>query len=259
MIKNIHLQDVPLHIFKIAALSVAALIVLSLTSCSERVESNKVERNAIKAGNKAFRQHNYSEAMEHYNDALEANPGSEVAQLNLALATLVSNEADSAQRQLANQYMQELSQSAKNPEVSENALYNMSNFAVYIGDELKSQAESGEEQQMAQEMNKKSTEFYKQAIEGYKELLRRKPGDLKVTQNLRIVQLKLPPEDNQDNNQNQDQQDQQQDQQQQQQQQQQQPQPQADALNALEKREAQTRKKQVQPQKNERSTTEKPW
>ena len=251
---------------KIRALILATLfflVVPVLTGCSEKVQSNKIERNAIKSGNKAYRQHNFTEAMEQYQKALDANPASEVAKLDLAMATLLSNEADSSMRQLADSYLKELAETATNPEVSENALYNMSNFAVYIGDELQSQAKSGEAEEMVKEFNGKATEYYKQAIEGYKELLRRKPGDLRVTQNLRIVQLKLPPEDEndqqQDQQQNQNQQQQQQQDQQQQSQQQQQQQPQADALNALEKRETQTRKKQVQPQKAERTSTDKPW
>lgn len=257
---RLSIMKVKMRIFRFAIIFAVVGAVLTMTSCSEKVESNKVERNAIKAGNKAFKEHNFNEAMSYYNKALEANPSSEVAKYDLALATLISYESDSTQRQTADQYLKELAQSAKNPEVSENALYTMSNFSVYVGDELKAQSESDADQQMAQELSKKSTEFYKQAIELYKELLRRKPGDLKVTQNLRITQLKLPPEDNQDNDQNQDQQNQeQQNQQDQQQQQQQQQQPQADALNALEKREAQTRKKQVQPQQAERPTTDKPW
>lgn len=239
----------------------SCLVVLALCSCSQKVESNKTERNAIKSGNRAYQKHEFAKAADLYGKALQSNPESEVAKLNLAMALLLSNETDSAQRQMASEYLNELSRGATNPEVSENALYNMSNFAVYIGDELKQQAEMDADQSMGQEMSKKSTEFYKQAIECYKELLRRKPGDLKVTQNLRIVQLKLPPEENQDQNQQNDQQQQQQDQQEQeqQQQQQQQQQPQADALNALEKRETQTRKKQMQPVSPSASATDKPW
>lgn len=235
-------------------------LLLGASSCTEHLQSNKAERNAIKSGNKSYKNREFADAAESYREALEANPNSEVAKLNLALATLISNEADSTRRAQADSLLQNLAQSASDPEVSEHALYTLSNFSVYIGDELKSQAESDADQGMAQELSKKSTEYYKQAISGYQELLRRKPGDLKVTQNLRITQLKLPPEqDNQDQD-NQDQQEQQQDQQQeQQQQQQQQPQPQADALNALEKREMQTRKRQVQPATPVRSASDKPW
>lgn len=239
-------------------LAVVGLFALGAVACSEQVQSNKAERNAIKDGNKAFKKHEFANAMESYQDALDANSASEVAKLNLAMATLLSNEADSAQRETANRYLRDLSLQANDPEVSDNALYTMSNFSVYIGDELTRQAQTEAEQGMADELSKKSTEYYRQAIEGYKELLRRKPGDLKVTQNLRITQLKLPPEDNQSQDQNQEQ-NQDQQQQEQQQDQQQQQQPQADALNALEKREAQTRKKQVQPVNPSASSTSKPW
>lgn len=239
---------------------------LVLCSCSQRIDSNKEERNAVKAGNKAYKSHQYDEAISDYDEAIEANPASEKAKYNLALATLMYQGADSVALDRAQNYLVELAKNASDPDVAENAIYTMANAAVHIGDELKRQSEvQGEDQGMAQQMSQKSTEYYRQAIAGYQELLRRKPGDLKVTQNLRVTQLKLPPEqdgggggnDNQNQDQNQDQQDQQ-NQNQQQQQQQQQPQPQADALNALEKREAQTRKRQVQPPAAS-ARTDKPW
>lgn len=241
------------------------------TGCSENTgpnTSNKTERNAIKAGNKAYHKREFSEAMEDYNRALESNPFSEVAKLNLAMATLLNNETDSMQRNVADSLLTSLSRAAENPEVSENALYTRANFAVYIGDELQNQANAmqmGGAQQSAQQ-GPSAADYYKQAIEDYKELLRRKPGDLKVTQNLRITQLKLPPDqqnqnqqnpDNQQNQENQDNQDQNENKESPAPQQQQQPQ--ADALNALEKREIQTRKKQAAPVRNERPTTDKPW
>ena len=228
------------------------------SSCSgeaEKYESNKHERNAIKEGNENYKDHSFSNAAKNYSEALEYNPESEVAMLNLALANFQSNEADSTARQLADSLLIQLSQSAINPEVGENALYNRSNILVYYGDEFKNAAEK--DPQLANELSQQSTQLYKQAIEGYKELLRRKPGDLKVTQNLRITQLKLPPEDQNQNNQDQQQQQQQQEQDQQQQQQQQQPQ--ADQLNALQKREAQTRKKQTEKEEKAQYTTDKPW
>lgn len=255
--KPTHISVIKIAVFAVIGFNLA----FGLSSCSEKVESNKVERKAIKSGNSSYKKHDFKKAISEYNEALESNPTSEVAQFNKALATLVSNETDSVERAEANNILLALGAHANNPDVSENAIYTMANFSVYIGDELKAQAENDGDQGMAQELSKKSTEYYKQAIEGYKEILRRKPGDLRVTQNLRITQLKLPPEENQEQNQQDQQQQQQQDQEQeqQQQQQQQQQQPQADALNALEKREAQTRKRQVQPVQPQARTTDKPW
>lgn len=236
-----------------------------LTSCSKNdevkiIESNKKERNKIKEGNEKYGKRNFSEALARYREAMDANPNSEVAKLNYALAAFQSNEVDSTTRRMADSLLVTLSTSALDPEVGENAIYNRSNILVYIGDELKAQSETDAEPGMAQELSQQSTEMYKAAIEGYKELLRRKPGDLRVTQNLRVTQMKLPPEsdgggsnDNQEDQQNQEQE------QEQEQQQQQQQQPQADALNALQKREAQTRKKQNEPVTPVQITTDKPW
>ena len=242
------------------ALLAVVFIPLCISSCAHReIESNKEERNAIKKGNENYKIHDFASAVRNYDAAIQSNPSSEVAKLNKAVATFLSNESDSTDRKNADSLLVNLATSATNIEVTENALYNQANIYVNLGDQLKELSQTEGEQGMAQAMSQESTKLYKAAIENYKELLRRKPGDLKVTQNLRITQLKLPPEDQ--NNDDQQQQDQQQDQQQQQQdqQQQQQPQPQADALNALQKREAQTRKRQVEPVQPNIYTSDKPW
>jgi transcription initiation factor TFIID subunit TAF12 len=117
-----------------------------------------------------------------------------------------------------------------------------------------------------------STESYKQAIEDYKALLRKKPNNLRAVQNLRIAQLKLPPEEqgggggnNNDQNKDQNQQQQQQQDQQQQQQQQQQPQPQQQQnqndkqiLQSVQAKENKTRKKQPGDPAYGK-VTDKPW
>lgn len=248
--------------FQVMFLKVAALSCLCILAagCTQKVQSNKVERNAIKAGNKAFNRHDFVEAVEDYQRAIDANPESEVGKLNFAMATLLNNESDSLQRAAADSLLGVLAKGTNNPDVSENALYTRANIAVYIGDEVQKMAQADAE--TAQQVGQNAAQYYKMAIEDYKEILRRKPGDLKVTQNLRITQLKLPPEDqnnNSSNNDNNNDNQENQDQEQSQPQQQQQDQSKADALNALQKREVQTRKRQVQPVNPERTSNEKPW
>lgn len=231
----------------------------SCSSDSDAFKSTKVERNAIKDGNKAYNDKEFAKAIEYYQKAIKSNPNSEKAKLNKAVATLLNPESDSTAMNEANQLLAGFAQSAMDPEVSDNALYNMSNFMVYMGDALAAQQQMQQPDQAQGSPN--HVQLYKQAISGYEELLRRKPGDFKVTQNLRITQLKLP-EDQQQQQQNQDQQDQQQNQEQQNQdqqdkQQQQQQQPEAAQLRALENHEAETRKNTrfVEP----RTQNDKPW
>ena len=110
----------------IAAFAVLTLIFLA--GCSgEHIQSNKKERNAIQTGNKSYKEHKFLEAADNYASAIEANPESEVAKFNKALAVLVSNETDSTKRAEASNALNELAFNANSPEVAENSLYTMSN------------------------------------------------------------------------------------------------------------------------------------
>lgn len=247
---------------KSIAVICAFAIIFVASGCSsdaEKIESTKVERNSIKAGNKEFDKRNFAKAMEYYQKALESNPASEKAKFNHAVAALLAPDLDSVARAEANQALIDLAKGAREPEVSENALYNLSNFLVYFGDAIQQQQQQNAGAPEMQQQGPNPVEYYKQAISGYEELLRRKPGDLKVTQNLRITQLKLPEDQQQQQNQNENQQDQQnQDQQQQQEQQQQQQQPQSDLLKALENHESETRQN-ARKVASPRTQTDKPW
>lgn len=260
----------------IRALSLAAVAIVGMSimaSCAEKesIQSNKRERNSIKDGNKLYDKKKYTDAIEAYDKAIEANPASDRAYFNRSLSTLMSGKADSAQLTDARIKLNELVDGSSDAEVREYALYTLGNDAVYIGDELVKQAEvsGASNPALADSLKQLSTESYKQAIQNYEELLRRKPGDARVMQNLRIAQLKLPPEQQGgggggSNNQNQDQQQQQQQQQQQNQQQnqqnqQQQQKKQDEALKALEMREMKTRKQQEKASQPQRHQPDKPW
>jgi hypothetical protein len=233
--------------------------------------SNKAERNAIKSGNRNFNKSKFEQAIKDYDEALEANHDSEAATYNKALAALHSQSSDSTALKKARLALNDLAKGGSDAAISEKALYNLGCDAVYLGDYLKKASEDPKNQNFADSLKSMSTESYKQAIEDYKALLRKKPNNLRAVQNLRIAQLKLPPEEQgggggNNNDQNKDQQQQQQDQQQQQnqnqqqQQQQQQQQNQNDKqiLQSVQAKENKTRKKQPTEPAYGRMT-EKPW
>lgn len=169
--------------------------------------SVRKERNLIHEGNKQFGQGHYSEAEILYRRALNLNPASEIALFNQALAQmhLGADQAEANAEQMANalQTMQTLMTEAQNREVAEWAAYSLGNAAF----------------------NQKQLQ---QALEMYKQALRKNPTNQLARENLRFVQKQLQNQDqnqnqqdqNQDQNQDQQQQEQKQDQQQQQQQQQ---------------------------------------
>lgn len=232
--------------------AIAGMIGLMTVSCGkEEYESNKDERLAIHSGNKNVEGAKYTEALADYDRALAANPSSEPAMFNKAMAHIYNPKSDTTAIKTARQMLDQLAKASQNPSISEKALFNMADEQVYLGDALK--AAGGDETKEAW------TNAYKSSIELYKKLLRKNPSNLKALQNLRVAQLKLPPED-QNKNQNQ--------QQQQQQQPQPQPQPQAQpqpvnqndqqVLQSMQNKENQTRKKQP-AQPSQQYSTDKPW
>lgn len=263
----------------------SVVLTFATTSCgkSERYTSNRAERKAIKQGNKEYNYvnnrddyknspHNYAKAAEEYAKAIEANPESEVARLNWATATLMNQEADSMMVIQADSMMVDMAKSASNPRIVENAMYNRAKAYVDFGDRKDKEAKAiaQENPESAQSIQNEAYQFYEKAQDIYEEMLRRNPGDLEITQNLRIVQLKLPENDQQQQQQDQQQQDQQdqQDQQQEQdekdkqeQEQPQQPeqQPQANPLDALQQREAEMRRKNGEPTQPAYMSNKKPW
>lgn len=208
-------------------------------------QSTKAERNLVHDGNKAFSDGNYAKALDYYDKALAASPGSEFAAFNraTALSKLSSTPEDSTYREAISIY-ENLGQAASNIMIKEKANFNLGNMAFQQQD-------------------------YPTSIEFYKEALRINPSNTRARENLRVAQLKLPPQDDNQDQQDQQQQDQQQDQQQEQdqQEQQQQQQPQPDLSNnaeqilqTMQNRENQTREKtkDVEVPTGQR-TTDKPW
>ena len=264
--------------------SMLALAAAFMASCSSDM-SNKTERNAIKSGNEKYKKELYVDAVKDYDKALKANPYSEAAKYDKAMATIMgATAADTSKLREARLALANLGKTASDPNISERAIYNLGNDAVFIGDYLKDLADSlrradiqmgapsagSTSNQLADSLSQVSTQSYQQAISNYKAILRRNPSNIKALQNLRIAQLKLPPESqgggsnnkdkDKDKNKQQQQQQQQQHQQQQQQQQQQKPsQSSQQILNAVQNKENKTRKNQEQRQGYGRRTTDKPW
>ena len=268
------------HVHIITLASTLALTSALLVSCSSDM-SNKAERNAIKAGNEKYKKEHYADAVKDYDKALKANPSSEAAKYDKAMATIMgATAADSAKLREARLTLANLGKTASDPNISEKAIYNLGNDAVLIGDYLKDLADSlrradvqmgapsegSTSNHLADSLSQISTQSYQQAISNYKAILRRNPSNIKALQNLRIAQLKLPPENqgggsnNKDKDKDKDKNKDKNKQQQQQQQQQQKPsQSSQQILNAVQNKENKTRKNQEQRQGYGRRTTDKPW
>ncbi len=264
------------HAHIIALASTLAIAAALMVSCSSDM-SNKAERNAIKSGNEKYKKEHYADAVKDYDKALKANPSSEAAKYDKAMATLLgATAADTAKLREARLALANLGKTASDPNISERAIYNLGNDAVFIGDYLKGLADSlrradvtmgaptegSTSNQLADSLSQESTQSYRQAISNYKAILRRNPSNIKALQNLRIAQLKLPPESQGggSNNKDKDKDKDKNKQQQQQQQQQQKPsQSSQQILNAVQNKENKTRKNQEQRQGYGRRTTDKPW
>ncbi|MBO5053328.1 MAG: hypothetical protein J6C44_03700 [Muribaculaceae bacterium] len=212
--------------FYIIYILVGLSMMLTLGSCAESVQSNKAERNAIKQGNNNYQNNKFIDAIDDYNKAIEANPNSEAAIYNRALATLMSGTDDTTLLKRARLTLDSLGKNASDQAIAEKSIYNLANDAVYIGDALMAAADSltggaasgknpmsqyGRVQvPMADSLKQAAVSNYRQAIHNYKTILRNHPNHLRALQNLRITQLKLPPEDQGGGNNDKDQQQQQQ-------------------------------------------------
>lgn len=158
----------------------AALMTLSLSAVSAE-QSTREERKAIEAGNKAYRNKDYAQALEYYSLAIDANPNSLVALFNQALATVQTgnalpgeqqNKKDEMMTKATDAFANVAKHGADNPSLASRASYNMGNIAF----------------------NKKD---YQGAIDSYKQALRLNPSDADARRNLRIAQLRQ--EKNKDN------------------------------------------------------------
>ena len=169
-------------------------------------ESTKAERNFIVEGNEQYAQGNYTEAEAAYRKALTENPNSAMAQFNLASALLrqdpkmgknapapaqpqqtdtTQQEQMSEQLQHAVEILKSLVESSTEPAVVSVAAYDLGNISYKQQD-------------------------YGQAIECYKEALRKNPKYDDARYNLRMAQLKQKDKNKNQNKQNQQQQQQQQ-------------------------------------------------
>ncbi len=253
-----------------------AMLVAALAACSgngtqegqvtfEDSSSVRLERKHIQAGNELFEQKKFDDAEIEYRKALEANPASAIATFNLATSLLyMGNERTMA---TADSLLDVIER-----EVEHDGLLSLAHY------------DRGNTQYLAEQ--------WQAAIDFYKKALRKNPDDDWARYNLRMAQLKLQKQQNQqqpqggggDNNDQQDQkndqqkqnQQQQQDQQQdkdqnpnnndknEQQQQQAQPQQSSDqALNAVQQKENETKRRvgqRLNEQNNERrERTRKKW
>lgn len=162
-------------------------------------ESTKAERNFIVEGNEQYAQGNYTEAEAAYRKALTENPNSAMAQFNLASALLrqdpkmgktapapvqpqqtdtTQQEQMSEQLQHAVEILKSLVESSTEPAVVSVAAYDLGNISYKQQD-------------------------YGQAIECYKEALRKNPKYDDARYNLRMAQLKQK-DKNKNQNKNQD-------------------------------------------------------
>ena len=184
--------------------SIILILLLLLPAISIHGADTKQERNFIVEGNKLYSQKRYAEAETMYKKALTVSPTSEVARFNLASALIrQSGSADpnSGNTPLSDaiSLLTELEKTAQMAAIVEKAAYDLGNISF-------------------------NSQQYQQAIEHYKNALRKNPDNDKARENLRLAQKKLEEQQqnqdkqNQDNKDKQDQQDQQNKDQQQQQQ-----------------------------------------
>ena len=165
--------------------------------------STKAERNFIVEGNEQYAQANYTDAEAAYRKALSANPNSAMAQFNLASALLRQDpkmgknapapaqpqqpdSSQNAQEQASKQLqdavaiLKALVEGSSDPAVVSVAAYDLGNLSYKQQD-------------------------YGQAIECYKEALRKNPKYDEARYNLRMAQLKQNDKNkNQNNNNNND-------------------------------------------------------
>lgn len=184
--------------------------------------SLRPERQYIREGNEQFRKGHYREAEILYARALNVNPASEVGLYNQALTRLhLSGDNAEQNQELKQNALQSLQNlvKAQNPTVAEYAAYNLGNVAY-------------------------ESEQLQQALECYKQALRKNPANEKTRENYRFVEKKIQ-EQQQNQDQQQDQQDQQQNQQQDQQENQDQNQDQQNQDNKQDKQDKQQQEQNI--------------
>lgn len=249
-------------ISKITLIGIISLFFFSDVSIFAVSESKtqgatKKERQLILDGNKLYKEKKFKEAKEKFQQALKENAESSVASFNTGLADIQIAASLQGQDSIAGQLLQEAAsmmnkvgqRNVLNQNLSSRAFYNLGN--IYFG-----------------------SEQYGDAINAYKQSLRLNPSDNNARRNLRIAQKKKQEQDKdnnkQNNQQNQDNKDKQQDKkdndknnEKNQNQDQQKPrinnQTSQQILDAVERKENQTRMKRLGSQQSQRSRSNKPW
>lgn len=170
------------------------ILICMLTFASANAVDMKArqERKAITAGNAAYKEKKYQEALNQYNSALKTDPSNLTAQFNKGLALTriaesIKGEAEAEVKKVeelygeASQLFESVAKhTADNPALAARANFNRGNISF------------------------KNKDFEK-AIDFYKNALRLNPKNEAARRNLRIAQQNLPKSNkNQDQNKNQD-------------------------------------------------------
>ena len=174
--------------FRNIAIILSGLLLLS--SCSDSgIKSTRKERRLISAGNKLYADRKFKDAQSEYEKAILENPNTGAGRYNLGLSQIrqVSNPADTTAKSKGlteasiKSFSEVSSLAGERPGLAEKAFYNLGNV----------------------EFNRQD---YQKAIDYYKEALRIDPSDDIARKNLRIAQLQLKNQDQNQQNQNKDQQ-----------------------------------------------------
>lgn len=173
------------------------IISFFITVCS--IYGQSEEKVLLNKGIEAYKEGNFTSALDLFNDSYTANGDYSKSVFNAANAALLNDSLDIA-KDLLSEYIS----------ISENKLdkskghYNLGNIQY---NEYEKLAESPEESQNA-------IKVLKESIESFKKALRNNPKDTDARHNLSLAMSKVPPpnenqenQDNQDNQENQDQKD----------------------------------------------------
>ncbi|MDE6801150.1 MAG: hypothetical protein K2J06_00090 [Muribaculaceae bacterium] len=170
-------------------IAVTAFAALTIVGCSSRkdgdrpAEYSKRERNLINEGSKHYRDSDLRKADVAFQKALAENPDNPYAQYNSALthlglaSVMAENATDSIKTLADSAFMNIAKNTLTDTLLRENSIYNSGNIAF-------------------------TREDYRRSIELYKQILRADTANREALENLRLAQLRIPPED--ENNQNQD-------------------------------------------------------
>lgn len=167
-------------------LKILTLVALALAAFPQSAfaDTTRAERKAIDRGNKLYKEGKYTEAAKEYQLALKDNPSSAVATYNLGLTEVrrgAAAQTDSIKAAFLNAAAKSFSGvarlGAEKPDLAARANYNLGNMAF-------------------------EKEEYAQAINSYKESLRLNPDDANARRNLRIAQLKMKQQQDQNKDKN---------------------------------------------------------